>query len=233
MEHWIGNPVALHKICEVTVRRLVALPAATPSLRLLADKAAEAFAGIADAFNGLALLAAEPARPFPRRFSRHVWTPDWLPALVNAGRAFVTISSIALFWVVTAWPGGGNAITSAAIVLLLFGPRAEQAYGAAILLTVGAVLDLVLTAIVAFAVLPGLGIERFAGLSLVLAVCLVPIAAPLAHARHGWQVGLLTAMTVLFLPLLQPTNPKTYNPEVFYNAGSAIVFGAGFAAAVI
>jgi uncharacterized membrane protein YccC len=230
LEHWIGDPVALHKICELTVRRLIALPAVTPSLRLLADKAAEVFAGIADALNGLALLTAEPARAIPRRGSKHVRVPDWLPALVNAGRAFVTIGAIALFWVVTAWPGGGNAIASAAIVLLLFGPRAEQAYGAAILLTVGAILDLVLTAIVSFAVLPGLGIERFAGFSLVLAVFLVPIGALLAHARHGWQVGLFTVMTVLFLPLLQPTNPKTYNPEVFYNAGLVIVFGAGFAA---
>ena len=135
-----------------------------------------------------------------------------------------------LFWIVTAWPGGGNAITFAAIVVLLLGPRAEQAYGAAILFTVGAILDLILTAIVAFAVLPGLGIEGFAGFSLVLAVCLVPIGALLAHARQAWQVGLFSAMTLLFLPLLQPTNPMTYNPEAFYNTGSAIVFGAGFAA---
>ena len=78
--------------------------------------------------------------------------------------------------------------------------------------------------------LPGLGIERFAGFSLVLAVCLVPIGALLAHARQAWQVGLFTAMTMFFMPVLQPTNPMIYNPEAFYNAGSAIVFGAGFAA---
>ena len=230
LEHWIGDPVALHKICELTVRRLVALPAVTPSLRLLADKAAEAFAGIADALNGLALLAADPARPIPPRSSKHVRIPDWLPALVNAGRTFVTIGTIALFWIVTAWPGGGDAVTFAAIVVLLFASHAEQAYGAAILFTVGAILDLVLVAIVAFALLPGLGIESFSGFSLVLAVCLVPIGALLEHARQAWQVGLFTAITMFFLPLLQPTNPMTYNPEAFYNAGLAIAFGAGFAA---
>jgi uncharacterized membrane protein YccC len=74
------------------------------------------------------------------------------------------------------------------------------------------------------------GIERFAGFSLVLAVCLVPIGARLAQARQAWQVGLFTGMTIMFIPLLQPTNPMTYNPEVFYNASSAIVFGAAFAA---
>jgi uncharacterized membrane protein YccC len=230
LEHWIGDPVVLHKICELTVRRLIALPAVTPSLRLLADKAAETFAGIGDALNGLALLVAEPARPIPRRSSKHVRVPDWLPGLVNAGRAFVTIGAIALFWIVTAWPGGGNAITFAAMIVLLLVPRAEQAYGAALLFTMGCLVDLVLTAIVAFGVLPELGIERFAGFSLVLAVCLVPIGALLAHARQAWQVGLFTGITMMFMPLLQPTNPMTYNPQVFYNASSAIVFGAGFAA---
>ncbi len=114
--------------------------------------------------------------------------------------------------------------------MLLLAPRADQAYGAAILFTVGTIVDLVLTAIVAFAVLPELGIERFAGFSLVLAVCLVPMGALLAQARQAWQVGLFTGMTMLFMPLLQPTNPMTYNPEAFYNASSTIVFGAGFAA---
>ena len=228
-ERWIGDPVALHGICELTVRRLIELPAVTPSLRLLADNAAETFAGIAHALNGLALLVADPARSNTRCGSKHVRVPDLLPALINAGRAFVTIGAVALLWIVTAWPGGGGAITFATIIVLLLGPRAEQAYGAAILFTLGAVVDVVLTAIVAFAVLPELGIEKFAGFSLVLAVCLVPMGALLAQARQPWQVGLFTGMTMLFVPLLQPTNPMTYNPEAFYNSSSTIVFGAGIA----
>ena len=229
-ERWIADPVALHNICRLTVRRLIALPAATPSLRLLADKAAEAFAGIADALNGLALLAGEPARPIPPRGRKHVRIPDWLPALADAGRAFVTVCAITLFWVVTAWPGGSEAITAAAIIVLLLGARAEQAYGAAKFFTVGAILDAVITAIIAFAVLPALGIASFAGLSLVLAVCLVPFGALQAHAWHGRQVELFTAMTVLFIPLLRPTNPMTYNPDAFYNGSLTIVCGFGFAA---
>ena len=165
-----------------------------------------------------------------RRGSKQVRVPDWLPALINAGRTFVTIGAVALLWIVTAWPDGGSATTFATIIVLLLGPRAEQAYGAAILFTVGAVVDLVLTAIVAFGVLPELGIERFTGFSLVLAACLVPMGALLAQARQTWQVGLFTGMTMLFIPLLRPTNPMTYNPEAFYNAGAAFVFGASFAA---
>src|SRR6202040_1582204 len=37
---WIDDPVGLRRICEAAVRRLVALPASTPSLRLLADQTA-------------------------------------------------------------------------------------------------------------------------------------------------------------------------------------------------
>ena len=60
---WIAGPTRLLRACDAAVRRLVTLPAATPSLRLLADQAAEALAGISHALNGLALLVADPARP--------------------------------------------------------------------------------------------------------------------------------------------------------------------------
>lgn len=222
---WVGDPVALRRLCEIAVRRLLALPAATPSLRLLADNTAEAFHGISQALNGLALLA-DPAQPIPHRGSKHLRVPDRLPALINAGRAFVTIAAIALFWIITGWPGGAGVITFAAIVVILLAPRAEQAYGAALLFTVGATLDLVLTAIVKFAVLPSLGTETFAGLSLVIALCLVPVGALLAQARQPWQVGLFTGMTMQFMPLLQPTNPMNFDILLFYNTGLAIVSGA-------
>jgi uncharacterized membrane protein YccC len=227
---WIRDPVALYRSCELTVRRLIALQAETPSLRLLADKGAQTFAGIAHALNGLALLVADPARQIPRRGIKQFRVADWLPALVNAGRAFITISTAGLFWIVTAWPGGGTAVAFTTIVTLVLAPRAEQAYNAAIGFTAGAFLDVVLAAIIAFAVLPALDIERFAGFSLVLAVFIVPVGALLAQAKRPRQVGLLTAMTLLFIAILRPANPMTYDPETFYNTGLLIVCGAGFGA---
>jgi uncharacterized membrane protein YccC len=227
---WIRDPVALYRSCELTVRRLIALRAETPSLRLLADKGAQTLAGVAHALNGLALLVADPARQIPRRGIKQFRVADWLPALVNAGRAFITIGTAALVWIVTAWPGGGAAVAFTTIVTLVLAPRAEQAYNAAIGFTAGAFLDVVLAAIVAFAVLPALDIERFAGFSLVLAFFIVPIGALLAQAKKPRQVGLFTAMTLLFIPILRPGNPMTYDPETFYNTGMAIVCGAGFGA---
>jgi uncharacterized membrane protein YccC len=228
---WIADPTGLYRTCETAMRRLISEPVGTPSLHLLADKAAMAMSGMIRALNGLALLVADPARPVPRRpgvVSLRV--PDWLPALVNAGRAFVVIVAVTLFWIVTAWPGGSSAILFATVVVLLLAPRAHQAYAAAIAFTAGAVLDLVLTAFVAFAVLPRLATETFAAFSLVIGFCLVPIGALLAQARQPWQTGMFTAMTLLFVPLLAPTNPMTYNTVQFYNSAVAIVAGACTAA---
>jgi hypothetical protein len=96
---------------------------------------------------------------------------------------------MALFWIVTAWPGGAQGIVFAAMVSILMAPRADQAYVAAFLAVIGIVLDLILTATINYAILPGLGVETFAGLSLVLAVCLVPRGALLSSARQPWQSG--------------------------------------------
>src|SRR5215472_520706 len=101
------------------------------ALRLLAEQTAEVLAAISRALNGLALLVADPARPVPRRGGVRLRVPDWLPSLVNAGRAFVVIGAAELFWIVTVWPNGAQAITFAAVGVILLAPRADQAYAAA------------------------------------------------------------------------------------------------------
>jgi uncharacterized membrane protein YccC len=222
---WLAYPTRLHGICEAAVRALVALPAATPSLRLLADHTAETLAGMSRALNGLALLVDDPARPVPRRRRLQLRVPDLLPALVNAGRAFVTIGAVELFWVVTAWPSGASAITFAAVGVILFSPRADQAYATAMSFMVGTGLTAALAAIIAFAVLPGL--ETFAAFSMAIGLVLVPAGALMAQP---WQTAMFMAMTANFIPLLAPANPMSYDTQQFYNAASAIVVGVGVAA---
>jgi uncharacterized membrane protein YccC len=188
-------------------------------------------AGLAQALNGAALLVAKPASPAPRGSGVvRVRVPDWLPALVTAGRAFVVIGTVSLCWTVTAWPGGNFAITVAAIVVLLLGTRADQTYEAALLFIVGIVLALGASATILFAILPGLHAESFAGLSLAIGLYLVPVGTLLAQAHQPWQVGLFTALTLAFMPVLQPTNPMNYNPLQFYNVSLAVLAGAGAAA---
>ena len=226
---WLASPAAVYRIYQSAVPALTALPAGTPSLRLLADKTAEALTGIAHALDGLALLVADPARPAFRPGCNHTHVPDWLPALVGAGRAFTTIVAVSLFWIVTGWPDGAPAIIFSAVVTLLLAPRSEQTYGDAVLFSIGFVLDLILSAVVAFAVLPELPTDAFAAFSLVMGACLVPLGALLRAARQPWQVALLTTMMAGFVPILQPANPETYDALQFYNFGLAIVVGMGAA----
>jgi uncharacterized membrane protein YccC len=226
---WLADPVGLHRICAAARRRLIALPTETPSRRLLADQAANLLAGLTRALNGLALLVADPAHPVPRRGRRRLRVADWLPALVNAARAFVAIGAVALFWIVTTWPSGGTAISFAAIIVLLLAPQADQAYLAGVVFLVGTLLNVVLAATIAFAALPGSGAESFAAFSLIIGVCLVPIGALLAHARRPWEIAMFTAMTITFMPLLAPTNEMVYDTLQFYNGTVAIVAGIGVA----
>jgi uncharacterized membrane protein YccC len=223
---WMTHPARLLQACDAAVRRLFALPAATPSLRLLADQAAEALSGISQALIALALLVADPARPAARiRGGRRVRIPDWLPPLANAGRALVVIGAAELFWIVTAWPGGANLITFAAIIVILFSARAEQAYGIAIGFTIGSLLTMAVVAIFLFAVLPN--VETFAGFSLIIGVVLIPVGTVFALQ---WQPAISTGMVTLFVPLLAPINPMSYDQQQYYNTALAIIAGAGVGA---
>ena len=221
---WIADPTRLLRACDAAVRRLVALPARTPSLRLLADQTAEVLGGISHALNGLALLVDDPARPvFSRdRGSRRLRMPDLLPPLVNAGRVLVVIGAAELFWIVTAWPDGANAITFAAIISILLAPRADQAYTAAIGFMIGSILSVAVVATLLFAVLPN--VETFADFSWRIAFVLVPVGTALALQ---WQPAIFTGMVTVFVPLLAPTNPMSYDQQQYYNMALPIITGAG------
>jgi uncharacterized membrane protein YccC len=221
---WVADPVGLRRICAAAVRRLIALPTRTPSLRLLADQTAELVAGISHALNGLALLLADPAQPVPRRGGVRLRVPDWLPALVNAGRALIVIGAVELFWILTEWPNGALAITFAAIGVILFAPRADQAYATAMGFMVGTGLTAAFAAIIGFAVLPNL--ETFVAFSLAIGLVLVPAGAGMAQS---WQTAMFTAIAANFIPLLAPANQMSYDTEQFYNTALAIVAGVGVA----
>jgi len=224
--HWMADLTRLLQACDAAIKRLVALPAGTPSLQLLADQTAEGLAGISHALNGLALLVADPARPAsPSRGVRRVRIPDWFPPLVNAGRAFVVIGAAEFFWIITEWPNGALAITFAAIGVILFAPRADQAYATAIGFMIGSILTVAIAATLKFAMLPN--VETFASFSLIIAFVLVPAGAFLALQ---WRPAIFTGIVTAFVPLLAPANPMSYDTEEFYNAALAIVAGVGAAA---
>jgi len=219
---WMADPVRPRRACETSARTLTTLPAGTPSLRLLADQTAKVLDGISDALNGLALLVGAPVRSVPRRRGVQLRVPDWLPSLVNAGRAFVAIGIVEIFWIMTEWPNGAFAITFTAITVLLLAPQADRAYAAAMGFMIGSALGTVCTAIIAFAVLPGL--ETFEAFSLAIGLYLVPAGALMAQP---WQTAMFTAMVINFVPLLSPANQMSYDTLQFYNFALAINAGSG------
>jgi uncharacterized membrane protein YccC len=221
---WTVDPSRVRRACAAAVRALTALPVCTPSLRLLADQTAQTLIGIRRALNGL-LLLGDPTRAIRGPRVARLRVPDLLPSLVNAVRVFVTISAVELFWITTAWPSGAQAITFAAIGVILFSPRADQAYAITLSFMVGTGLTAAMAAIVKFVVLPG--VATFAGFSLVIGLVLVPAGALMAQSR---QTPMFTAMAANFVPLLAPANQMSYDTQQFYNAALAIVAGVGAAA---
>ena len=223
---WTENPSGKRAECDAAARALRALPPGSPSLRLLAAHAANLLAGFAAVLDGLALLVADPARiRSRRRMTPHV--PDWLPALVNGGRAFVTIGAVEVFWIATEWPNGAQAITFTAIAVILLAPRADAAYAQAVSFMIGIALAAVCAAIILFAVLPNRA--TFAGFSIVMGLYLVPVGMLMAQSSQA-MFALFTAMTGNFVPLLAPANQMSYDTVQFYNSALAIVAGCGVAA---
>ena len=119
--------------------------------------------------------------------SARFFVPDWLPCLVNAVRIFVTIGAVELFWIVTAWPSGAQAITFAAIYVFLLTLQGDQAHATATDFLIGVCLTAAVAAIVKFAVLPG--VDTFGGFSLAIGLVLVPAGAVMAQP---WRPAMFT-----------------------------------------
>ena len=223
---WMADPVGLQRLCEDGRQTLLVQLANSPSQRLLADQTARLLAGLSHALDGLALLvdAGRPLRGH-RRFRLSV--PDWLPGLVNAGRAFVAIGAIELFWILTAWPNGASAIVFSAVVVLLLSPKGDQSYAGAMAFAVGVVLAVPAAATVKFGVLPGF--STFPAFCAALGLCLIPVGFVMAESRQPLVLAVVTAMGFNLVPLLAPTNQMSYDTAAFYNSALAIVVGCAVA----
>jgi uncharacterized membrane protein YccC len=222
---WLADPIALRRACAEAVHRLLALHARTPSLRLLADESAKVLDGIVRVFDGLMLLVDAPDRPSSDHRGSRPSVPDWLPALVNAARAFVIIAAVELFWIATAWPNGTSTFVFSAILLLLLSPRGDLAYGGAVAFALGVAVCVVIAAIIKFAVLPAF--ETFPAFCLALGLYLIPAGFALACSRQPAAVAVFTSISVNVMPLLAPTNQMTYDTSQFYNTALAIAAGCG------
>jgi uncharacterized membrane protein YccC len=153
---------------------------------------------------------------------------DWLPAVVNGARAFVTIGAVELLWVATAWPNGAAAIVFVTIVLLLMSPRGDLAYLGALAFAVTAVVGIVAAAIVEFAVLPA--VETFPAFCAVMGLYFIPVGFAAASSRKPALTAVLGGLAVAFIRLLAPTNPMIYDTTQFYNTALAIFVASAMGA---
>jgi uncharacterized membrane protein YccC len=224
---WIADPLALRRVCEEAVRTLIVLPADTPSLRLLADETAKVLAGMLQVLDGLALLVDAPHHPSPGARGFRLSEPDWLPALINAARAFLAIGAVELFWVATAWPNGASAIVFVAVLVLLLSPKGDLAYGGSLAFALGIAGAVVCAAAIKFAVLPAL--QTFPAFCAALGLFFLPAGFAMAVSRQPIVTAVLAAMTFNFNPLLAPTNEMNYDTMQYYNSALAIVVGCGVA----
>jgi uncharacterized membrane protein YccC len=225
---WLSDPARMRGLCRAAIDALIEMPSRTISLRLLADQTAAVIAGFSQVFDGLALLAGDMARERSpgRGFELHV--ADWLPPLVNAGRAFATIVAVQLFWIWTEWPNGSLAITFAAITVILLSPRSDESYAsyaAAVKFTTGTAITAVGAAIALFAGLPN--VDGFVGFAIMLGLFLIPAGAMMAQP---WNTALFVPIAANFVPILGPANQMSYNTIQFYNTALAIVIGCAVGA---
>ena len=223
--HWSANPIGLLRVCQETVRALVRVPPSTGSKQLLIDQTAKIFVGISEALRGLALLVDHPEQTRCRTPRYQLEVADWYPPLINASRAFLAIGTAELVWVVSGWSNGTTCIIWTTITVIVFGPRADQAYSSAMQFLLGTGLAVAFAAMVKFAVLPQL--ETFLGFSVALACYLVPIGA---LSTLSWQPAVFAAMGVNFVALLAPENLTSYDTAQFYNSALGLFAGSVVAA---
>lgn len=188
---------------------------------LTARGAADAASGLAAAGNGLTLLT-DPARARDRP-PPGFFVADYLPALVNSFRVFLGVGTAVLFWVITEWPNGLQAITFAAITIMVFSPMQEQSSRAAFGQGIGMLIAAVVVAIIKFSVLPGL--ETFLGLSAAIVLGLAPLGA---LSTVPALAPFFTSATVNFVPLLAPTNQASYDTLAYLNNTLGLLGGCGF-----
>jgi uncharacterized membrane protein YccC len=220
---WLGDPFTMRAAMLQAARRLVALRAETPSLRLLCDRTAEGLLALGRAIGGVLVLRDPHAARLPRRVAR-LRLPDILPPLLNAVRAFLTIGAASLIWIWTAWPNGATFIVFATIGTTVFAPQEDAAYAMARTFTIGTMLAAICAAVAAFALLPQQ--SGFIGFCLVLGLVLVPVGTLLAN---GWRQPVFVGMATTFVPLLGPSNPPVYDPGRYYNVALPLLCGIGFA----
>lgn len=221
---WLHHPEAVGVAYRVARQRVQGMGVPDLDTRVLVDAMDVALHALERVANGVTLLVA-PGREQPDWSRKYLHVADFLPAILNAFRIIVALATAELAWIATAWPGGQTMITFAAICVILFSARSEDAYPTTVAFATGTAISVAIAAIVNFAVLPAL--HGFVELSLVLGCVLVPVGALSAGT---WRKPVFIGMLAVFISILAPANQPVYDPGTFFNSALAIAVGTVVAA---
>ena len=212
------------------VRNLIGLEAENVSSRLMADGAADVASGLAAAANGLALID-DPARARAVARVPKLVVADYLPAMINALRVFLGVGAVILFWIVTAWPNGLQAVMFTAITIIVFSPMQDRSIQASLGQGIGTIITATVVAHLKFFLL--VNRETFLGLALVIAIGLVPLGALSSLPLYA---PYFIPASLNFVPMLSPTNLMTYDVVAYMNTALGLLAGCaagGFALLLI
>lgn len=76
---------------------------------------------------------ADQSRQSPRPSSlTGIFVADYLPAVVNATRVFFGVGAVVLFWIITEWSSGLQAVTFATVTMMVASPMLDESGRAAL-----------------------------------------------------------------------------------------------------
>jgi len=201
------------------VRTLVGMETEDLSLRLTADGAADVASGLAAAANGLALID-DPAWAGPVARTPKLVVADYLPAMINALRVFLGVGAVVLFWIITAWPNGPQALIFTAVTIMVFSPMQDRSIRAALGQGIGTLIAAVVVAVIKFVLL--VNKETFGAFALMIAIGLLPLGA---LSSIPLLAPFFIPASLNFIPMLSPTNLTTYDVAGYINTALGLIAG--------
>lgn len=193
-----------------------------PAELLEFDTAAELLYRFVDDLHAYAQTYASlavPSHEREHRITRYVPRTSMLAATVAGVRACIVILLLSAFWIVSAWPSGGDAVLTAAAVVALSSasPRPTQM---AFQMAGGTALAMLAGMIVVFALYPLM--DGFVLLSAALLPFLM--LGSFITTRRG-LMGYGLGYCIFFCFLAGPDNVIQYDPAAFINTALALVAG--------
>jgi uncharacterized membrane protein YccC len=195
-------------------------PEEVVSERFVIDRLADLLAHIGGALRDWrSILREEPSKE-PRlvlNFHR-----DLRAARINGLRAFLAVSATGAFWIASAWPHGPGALVFVSIMCSLFSsvPRPDRVGWAFFYASIPAV---GLGLLCKFFILPS--VAQFEVLVAVVGLLLVPLGLIMANPKTN---AAAVAFSLVFLNIMAPTNPMTYDLADSINGALAIEVGILF-----